>query len=247
MVVLATSVRLDADDVLRIRWERPPTDDGALTLRRGDTEKTVPLDGSTADLSRLDLAEGTWSVHASGTEVMTADPGFSLDGLTEYARRRRTRALHAFRAPSGGLRVRVRAVTPYAEVTAVHPSEETLVAEGFFAYGPAPDTARITATRRESGDTVTGEVTITGDRWRAELRTAAFAVETERGFWDLRLEDLAVAALVDDIPRKKNKIRYPARYVTRDGEHVRVRPYYTDADNLAIASTVVDADEVGKP
>lgn len=247
MLVLASSARLDADDVLRIRWERPPADGDALTLRRDGAEETVPLTDSAADLSGLDLDDGTWSVHAGGAEVMTEDPGFSLDGLARYALRPRTRALQAFRAPSGGLRVRVRAVTPYAEVTAVHPGERTLVVEGFFAYGATPDTAPITATRRKTDETVTGEVTAGGDRWRAELRTAAFAVETERGFWDLRLGDLPVAALIDDIPRKKNKVRYPARYIARDGEHVRVRPYYTDTDHLAIATTVVGADEVGKP
>ena len=250
MVVLAASARLDADDVLRIRWERPPADCGVLTLRRDGTEKAVPPEGTAAglsrvDLSRVDLAEGTWSVHVAGAEVLTTDPGFSLDGLAEYARRRRTRALRAFRAPSGGLRVRVRGVAPYAEVTAVHPGEETLVLEGFFAFGAAPDDTEITAIRRETGDAVTGGVTVIGDRWRAELHTAAFAVETGRGFWDLRLGGLAVAAWVDDIPGKKHKIRYPARYVTRHGGHVQVRPYYTNADKLAIATTVVDADEVG--
>lgn len=247
MVVLAESARLGADDVLRIRWERPPADGDALTLRREGTETTVPLHGTAADLATLDLADGTWSVHTAGAEVMTADPGFCLDGLAEYARRPRTRALRAFRAPSGGLRVHVRTVTPYAEVTAVHPGEETLVVEGFLAFGAVPGAALVTATRRGSGEAVTGEVTTAGDRWRAELRTAAFGVETARGFWDIALGDLAAAGWIDDIPGKKNKIRYPARYVTRAGRHVRVRPYYTDADRLAVATTVVDGDEVGTP
>ena len=254
MVVLAASARLDADDVLRIRCERPPADCGVLTLRRDGTEKAVPPEGTAAglsrvDLSRVDLAEGTWSVHVAGAEVLTTDPGFSLDGLAEYARRRRTRVLRAFRAPAGGLRVLVRGAAPYAEVTAVHPGEDMLVVEGFLAFGATPAGTDITATRRETGQVVTGRATVTGDRWRTELPTAPFAVETARGFWDLRLGGLDVAAWLDDVPNKKNKIRYPARYVARDGEQVRVRvrPYYTDADKLAIATTAVDAGRAGTP
>src|SRR3954453_8296152 len=107
MVVLAASARLDADDVLWIRWAEPPADDATLTLRREDATHTVSLDGDGADLSPLDLPEGTWSVHAAGAEVITTDPGFSLDGLVEYARRSRSRALKTFRSTSGGLRVEV--------------------------------------------------------------------------------------------------------------------------------------------
>lgn len=239
MVVLAASARLDAEDVLRIRWAEPPADGTVLTLRRQDAERTVPLEGAAADLSRLDLADGTWSVHAAGAEVITTDPGFSLDGLVQYARRSRTRALRAYRAPSGGLRVDVRAVETYAEATAVYPGEEKLAVEGFFAFGEPPATVDIVAARRKTQDTVVGEVTVSGDRWRAEMPNAPFAVETERGFWDLRLGELTVATWLDDIPQKKTKVRFPGRYVSRGTDRVRVRAYYTDHDHLAIATTVV--------
>jgi hypothetical protein len=239
MVVLAASARLDADDVLWIRWAEPPADATVLTLRREGAAHTVRLDGEAADLSRLDLTEGAWAVHAADVEVVTTDPGFSLDGLVEYACRARTRALRAFRAPSGGLRVDVRSVEPYAEVTAVHPDEDKLTLEGFLAYGATPDTDRIVATRRKTDHTVTGEVTVTGDRWHAELPIAPFAVETERGFWDLTLGGLVVATWLDDIPQKKTKVRFPARHVARAADRVRVRAYYTDKDQLAITVTVV--------
>ena len=147
--------------------------------------------------------------------------------------------MYAFRDPAGGLQVTVRALNPYAEVTAVHPDEEKLVIEGFFAFGDAPAEAELTAVRRKTGERVTGETTITADRWHAELPHSGFAAEPDRGFWDLRLGGLELATWVDDVPQKKNKIRYPARYVPRDGDHVRVRAYYTDHDHLAIASTVV--------
>ncbi|GAA0359345.1 hypothetical protein NE235_17215 [Actinoallomurus spadix] len=239
MAALAASARLDADDVLRIRWAEPPVDATTLTLRREGTTHTVGLDGEAADLSRLDLTPGTWSVHAADAEIITTDPGFSLDGLVEYARRARRRALRAFRARSGGLRVDVRAVEPYAEVTAVHPGEEKLTLEGFLAYGANPDSAEIVATRRKTAQRVTGTVSVTGDHWHAEIPIAPFAVETERGFWDLRLGGLTVATWIDDIPDKKNKVRFPARHVARETDRVRVRAYYTDKDQLAIAATVV--------
>lgn len=243
MVVLATSARLDVDDVLRISWAQPPADGTALVLRQKATERSVSLNGDSADLSSLDLTEGAWSVHAAAQEVHTTDPGFSLDGLVDYARRPRSRAMHVFRGRSGGMRVMVRTVEPYAEVTAVHPDEEHLVIEGFFAFGEAPAKADLVAARRKTKELVMGELTITGDRWRAELPNEPFAVESDRGFWDLRLGGLMVATLLDDIPQKKNKVRFPAEHVERGGDRVRVRAYYTDNDHLAIATTVVANEE----
>jgi len=234
MVVLATSTRLDVDDVLRIRWAELPTDSTTLVLRQNNTEKTVSLNGEAADLSGLDLSQGTWSVHISGHEIVTTDPGFSLGGLADYARRPRTRAIHVFRERSGGLRLAIRAAEPYAEVTAVHPNEDRTVIEGYFAFGNAPANAGITAIRRKTKDMAIGNVSVTGDRWRAELPDEPFALEDDRGFWDLRLGGLRVAALLDDIPQKKAKVRFPARNI--EG---RVRPYYTKNDHLAIATTII--------
>jgi hypothetical protein len=239
MVVLATSARLNTDDVLVFRWAEPPVDGAGLLLRRAGASHPIPLDGETADLSRVELTDGVWSVHTAEAEVLTTDPGFSLDGLAEYARRARTRALRAFRAPSGGLRIDVRSVEPYAEVTAVHPDDGKLIVEGFLAYGAAPATDRIVATHRKAGHTVTGEATVTGDHWHAELPTAPFAVETERGSWNLRLGGLVLATRLDDIPKKKTKVRFPARDLPRGTDRVRVRAYYTDSDQLAIVTKVV--------
>jgi hypothetical protein len=247
MVVLATSARLGVDDILRIRWAAPPDGETALVLRQRDAERSVPLEGAGADLAGLDLADGTWSVRAAGEEVMTTDPGFSFDGLIDYARRPRTRAMHAFRDRSGGLRLSVRAVTPHAEATAVHPSAKRLVIEGFFAFGEAPSTADLVATRRGTGQTVTGEVTVSGGRWRAELPTEPFRAESGRGFWDLRLGTLTVATLLDAIPKKKTKVRFPAEHVERGADRVRVRAYYTDKDHLAIDATVVANAEEPRP
>lgn len=238
MVVLATSACLDVDEVLRIRWAEPPSG-GTLTLRSDETELSVPCADGAADLSGLDLADGDWSVRAEGRDVETTDPGFSLDELSAYARRPRTRAVHAFRSPTGALRLRVQAVRPHAEVTIVHPGAERFVMEGFFAYGPPPDETEIIAVRRKTKELATGEVVVTGDGWRADLPIAPFAAETDRGFWDLRLGGLPVATLLDDIPQKKNKVRFPAEHLDRGADRVRVRAYYTDTDNLAIATTIV--------
>ncbi len=240
MAVLASSARVDADDILRIRWDEPPADRRSLVLRHRDTETFVPPDHSdtgltSVDLTGVDLADGTWSVHADGEPVATTDPGFSLDDLAAYARRPRTRTMHAFRGRSGALRVEIRAAEPHAEVTAVDAGRERLVVNGFFAFTEPPAEAGVVAIRRRTGQEVTGEVTIDGDRWRAELAYGPFTAETDRGFWDLRLGGLTVAALLDDIPAKKKRVRFPAGHTGR----VRVRAYYTEHDHLAIAATVV--------
>jgi hypothetical protein len=244
MALVATSARLGVDDILRIRWAEPPPDRTVLILHGEAAERTVPphwRDEVTAeaDLTDADLDDGIWAVRLAGREVVTTDPGFSLDGLMEYARRPRTRAMHAYRDRSGGLRLAVQSVRPHAEVTAVHPGQEELVIEGLFVFGEAPSTADIAAVRRGTGRMVGGAVTIAGDRWRAELPNARFATETDRGFWDLRIAGLPVATLLDDIPGKKNKIRFPAEYVERGTDRVRLRAYYTDRDHLAIVASVV--------
>ncbi len=69
----------------------------------------VPLDGGDADLSRVHLAEGTWTLHTAGRTVTAVD---TLDGLTRYASRPSRRVMTAFRDASGGLRLSVRAVRP---------------------------------------------------------------------------------------------------------------------------------------
>lgn len=244
MALVATSARLDIDDVLRIRWAEPPPDRTTLILGGAGAERPVPLvrpdeDTARADLADVELDDGIWVVRLAGQEVMTTDPGYSLDGLLEYARRPRRRAVHAFRHRSGGLRLAVQSVRPHAEATAVHPGANELVIEGLFVFGAAPATADVTAIRRGTGRMVTGEVAITGDRWRAVVPYARFAAESDRGFWDLRIGGLPVATLLDDIAGKKNKVRFPAEYLERGPDRVRVRAYYTDRDRLAVVASVV--------
>ncbi len=248
MTVLASSARIDADDVLRIQWAEPPAHRGALVLRHKDAETSVAPDYTDAyltsvDLSGVGLADGSWTVHAGDEPVATTDPGFALDDLIDYARRPRTRTMRAFRGKSGALRVDIHAVDPYAEVTAVEPGREHLDVEGFFAFGAPTDVTDAVATRRKSGERVTGTVTVDGDRWRAELPYGPFAAETGRGFWDLRLGALTVATFLDGITDKKKKVRFPAEYVERVHDRVRVRAYYTEHDHLAIAATVIGKGE----
>lgn len=249
MATIATAARVDDDDVLRIRWAEPPRDEVLLELRhenaRAEAGEIIPADWEPADamsrldLAGLDLADGTWEVRLTGRDIITTDPGFSLDGLAGYARRPRTRAVHAFRAPSGGLRLAVRTVEPYAEATAVHPDGGRIVMEGYFAFGDPRPVEQITATRRKTKETVTGEAVTQGERWRAELAIEPFRAESGRGYWDLQLDDLTLATHLDDIAGKKERVRFPAQFIERSADRVRIRPYYTDSDHLAVAATVV--------
>ncbi|MFD0883604.1 hypothetical protein ACFQ08_03385, partial [Streptosporangium algeriense] len=60
----------------------------------------------------------------------------------------------------------------------------------------------------------------------------------KRVFWDLHAEvagvRLPLAARLDDVADKKAKVRFPAQHVGQ----IRVRPYYTDSDSLAVALSV---------
>ncbi|MBG0814470.1 hypothetical protein [Planomonospora sp. ID82291] len=233
----AVTSRVDDDDTLRIEWWEPG--DGEILLRHAETGQ----ERSGTDLTGL--AAGTWTVARNGMPVATDDPGFSLDGMVAYAARPRDREIRAFRTPVGTLALMVREVRPYVEVTRVDPEDGTIVVEGVLAYGEPPaGPARLVAVARK-GPEADGGAALSGRRFTGALRIGPMAAgqARRRVFWDLFAQvgevRLPLAARLDDIPGKKEKVRFPAQRVDR----VRVRPYFTDTDALAVACTVEEGED----
>lgn len=229
--------RVDDGDTLRIEWPAP--DDAKIVLRHVETgEEHVGTDLSA-------LPAGVWTAYCGGEPLATDDPGFSLDGLHSYAETRRRREVRAFRTPAGILGVRVREVEPYVEVVRVTSDDGVVQVEGVIAYGePIRGAARLVAVARRGPDPVSGPADFQG-RWFEGAVEIAPLAETQvrrRVFWDLYAEiagaRLPLATRLDDITDKKTKVRFPAQRVGQ----VRVRPYYTETDSLAVALTVEEGD-----
>ncbi|MEU4830094.1 hypothetical protein [Streptosporangium sp. NPDC023615] len=228
--------RVDNDDTLRIEWPRPL--DAEIVLRHVESGEECPAGDLTV------LSPGDWTAFCRGEPVATDDPGFSLDGLWAYAESRRSREIRAFRTPGGTLGLRVREVEPYVEVIRVTADDGVIQAEGAIAYGdPIRGEARLVAVPRRGPEPVSGPASFQGRWFEGALEIEPMTVNQVRSrvFWDLYAEidgtRFPLATRLDDIVDKKTKVRFPAQRVAQ----IRVRPYYTETDSLAVAVSVEEA------
>ncbi|MEV7008402.1 hypothetical protein [Streptosporangium sp. NPDC051022] len=229
----AVTSRVNGDDTLCVEWPEP--DDGEIILRHAETGE----ERAAAGLSGL--RPGIWLASHRGEPLATDDPGFSLDGLLAYAGTPRDREVKAFRTSAGTLALAVREVGPYVEVTGVVSDDGVIEIRGLIAYGePIEGPATLVAVPRKGTRPVSGPATFAGRRFEGGVRIAHMAEgqTRRRVFWDLHAEAcgvrLPLATRLDDVTDKKTKVRFPAQYVDR----IRVRPYYTETDGLAVALTV---------
>ncbi|NKZ07399.1 hypothetical protein [Actinomadura latina] len=248
------------DDRLSIRWPAPVPDGRRVVLRHRKSGETraEPITGDrcSAELDAGDLAPGKWTVLiAAGTAasdgaespLLTDDPGFSLAGLRAYADLPRDRAVRVVRAADGRAALTVRNVAPHAEVEAVHPRDGEIGIVGRLAYaGPRPgESARLVAAARDGGATVSRDVRLDGTAFHGRLPIDAFAA-AEPALWDLWLDvgdvHARLATRLDDAPGKRGKLSYPRQAAAHGGREMAVRPYYTDRDQLSIASSLVEDD-----
>ncbi|GAB2447824.1 hypothetical protein GCM10027187_13490 [Streptosporangium sandarakinum] len=236
----AVTGRVDGDDVLRVEWPDPDggrsgAEDGDIVLRHAETGEEH------AGTALAGLAPGIWVVSYRGEPIATDDPGFSLDGLMAYAAMPREREIRAFRTSVGTLALTVREVRPYVEVTGVVSDDGVVGVTGMIAYGePIEGPARLVAVPRKGAEPVGGPGAFHGRSFEGGVRIEPMAdgQRRRRTFWDLYAEAdgarLPLAARLDDVTDKKTKVRFPAQHVGQ----VRVRPYYTDTDSLAVALTI---------
>ncbi|XRQ05699.1 hypothetical protein ACN3XK_55530 [Actinomadura welshii] len=246
---------MGVDDSLLIRWPAPLPDGGRVVLRHrasgGTLEEPVGGDRTSVAVALGALDTGKWQVRtvAGGADrpLVTDDPCFSFDDARAYAARARDRAVQVVRSPEGHVWLRVRKVSPHAEVEAVHPDDDGIGVAGRLAYaGPRPgEDARLAAVARDTRKTVTRGVRFDGAEFTADLPVEMFAAE-EPALWDLWLDvgdvRARLATRLDDAPGKRGKVSFPRRLATAGGREMSVRPYYTGKDELSIASHLVTAE-----
>lgn len=245
---VAIDSRVDPDDVLHLRLAEPPADGSKLLFReRGSGREQLTDLGDAIDLRRLGLTVGVWDMYLSGrrgeTRVATTDPGFCLDGLAEYAARPRDLAIRAYRTDKGNVGVAVRAVKPHAEVSTAYIGDGTIDIRGTVAYGEPPSDVRLLVTARHQQAGVDFPVIMDGHGFEASLDIDRI-VRLHKGgedYWDCHLGGLRLGKHVDDVSKKKKKLRYPAQIREESGRKLRVWPYYTDGDDFSI--TVREVEE----
>lgn len=249
---VADHCRVGADDTLHIRWPRPVAKGERIVLRHGPSGevRTGPLsaDRRSAALPVAGLAPGAWEVLLGADRpLLTDDPGFSFDGLREYAGRARDRAVRVVRLPDGRATLDVREVSPHAEVEEVHPLDGEIRITGRLAYaGPRPGGAvRLVAVAREGGGEETGGARLDGTGFDACLDVHALT-RWEPSLWDLWLDAgdvrARLATFLDDAPGKRGTLSYPRQVVASGGRRMSVRPYYTLKDGLAVACHLLPED-----
>ncbi|WP_017559232.1 hypothetical protein [Nocardiopsis baichengensis] len=263
MDVQADLTRIDAADVLELRTSE--VGEGGLALRRhGGCGGLLPVErvvrsgrSLRAPLGGLPLEDGEWDVLWVGRDgradpVDTTDPGVHLSDRADYLRRPRSRELRAIRDAEGRLLLRATTVEPYAEVDWVEvpaPGGDTVTVRGVLAYAPDPDGAgapMVTARQRGLDGVLEAPAELNGRAFSCAvpLEPAALLFRPERPHneWDLWLRlpggaELRLAAHADDVVGKKRKVVFPGTVLARGAGPVRVRPYFTAADELSLLAT----------
>jgi hypothetical protein len=244
--------RVDLDDILRLEFADSPAPGFELLLRERATGKErLSSQTGSVDLGELGLTPGVWDAYGrppGGTPVRitTLDPGFSLDGLLEYASRRRSMEFRGYRTQNGNLSLRVRALTPHAEVSGIAVGEGSIGIHGLLAYSEPPGAAAVLvvrARRQEIEVEFAATIDGTGFRTSVDLDTLAKAHAGGEDYWDCRLEPggLRLGKHLDDAPQKKTKIRYPAQMREIGDRQLKIWAYYTDHDNFSITVREVEA------
>ncbi|MFE0376859.1 hypothetical protein ACFW1M_15030 [Streptomyces inhibens] len=248
---------LSAPEGTRTTWS------AALVLRlRGgdgaDDEVRLPLGPNGAGRLRavlpstVALAEGRWNAYADlgdGQDPRRLQPG--VNDLRSLVDRRplagigRLGVRIPYATKFGNLALRSWLRGPHAEAGDILVAPDGLTVSGRL-YGAAPAAgARAEARARRAPDSpaaVTVPLTVDGADFTFTLPYEELAGRWEQGSepWDLWLRPaegarpVRIARLLDDVADKKQVFSYPALPVPAEAGQVRIGPYYTLDNDLAI-------------
>ncbi|MFJ9472308.1 hypothetical protein [Streptomyces caniferus] len=206
--------------------------------------------------STVSLAEGRWNAYADlgdGRDPQRLLPG--LNDLRSLVDRRplagigRLGVRIPYATKFGNLALRSWLRGPHAEAGDILVTPDGMTVSGRL-YGASPGAgARAEARSRRTPAapdsapvTVTVPLTVEGPEFTFALPYEELAGHWERGNepWDLWLRPaegappVRIARLLDDVADKKQVFSYPALPVHADAEELRIGPYYTLDNDLAV-------------
>ncbi|MGI5119007.1 hypothetical protein ACQEU5_05605 [Marinactinospora thermotolerans] len=251
--------RIVDGDVLELELlDRTAEDAHLLLLPTGKNKgvvEAIPLpldikDGTAhADLARAEIPPGTWVVRwveaGKKRPIITSDPCYDVAEVARALSRPAGRRHLPLRTSDGRLRIQVRQTRPYARIERVDVAESEITLAGILAYGPAlRGPAELVARQRGLSGELRVPATVDGSRFGVTVPLAPLAdahvLERPHNEWDLTLvlpdsgTDLHVGTHDDDIVGRKGRFSYPEVLVESASGRLRVRPYYTVKDHLAI-------------
>ncbi|MEU5303601.1 hypothetical protein ACH4YO_33175 [Streptomyces noursei] len=203
--------------------------------------------------STVALAEGRW--HAFADLGDGADPRRLLPGVNDLRSLVDRRPLAAigrlgvripYATKLGNLALRSWLRGPHAEAGDILVGPEGITVTGrLYGASPAAGAHAEARARRAGQDPVAVPLTVEGPTFRFTLPYGELAAHWRRGSepWDLWLcpaEDLPpvrIARLLDDVPEKEQVFSYPARPVPAPAGELRIGPYYTLDNDLAVRVT----------
>ncbi|MET8472228.1 glycosyltransferase [Streptomyces sp. NPDC006422] len=248
-----------------------PTPHAALVLRPGGgdgEELRLPLHHD-EDTLRVrigpgtPLGEGQWNAYVERADdgvrrrvhtrtVETAE----LVGRTPRADHGRVVSHIPYTTPSGHLAVRAWDRPAHLEIGTVDTQGDSLIVEGrLLGRPPAGDPVVVAARRGETPASFeSAEVVVTGDRVWCAVPYSGFtercrADGEDRELWDLSLLDaegrIPVGRIGGDVAqRKATDLVPPAFHTGPDGHQVRIGPYFTATNGLAVtARALIPAPE----
>ncbi|WP_425838127.1 glycosyltransferase [Streptomyces fractus] len=253
--VARTRVTSDGDLVVDITGVHTPR--AALLLKRGDDTLRLPLhreqDSLRARIGRDHvLAEGEWTAYVERTddgvrrraESLTVETA-ELVGRTPEVTGGQVTSRIPRTTDTGHLAVRAWARPAHLEIGTVDTGGTALIVEGRYAGRPlGGDTVVVASRRGEDTAFASAEVVVSGDHvWfsvpHADFAERCGASGEDREFWDLHLVDggarIPVGRIGGDVAQRKGTDAVPPAFHEGDtGRQVRIGPYFTANNSLAV-------------
>ncbi|MCK7623217.1 hypothetical protein MUU72_08915 [Streptomyces sp. RS10V-4] len=200
--------------------------------------------------STVALAEGRWHAYADLGDG--ADPRRLLPGVNDLRSLVDRRPLAGigrlgvripYATQRGNLALRSWLRGPHAEAGDILVAPGGITVTGrLYGAGPAAGAQAEARSRQAGQEPVTVPLAVEGPDFRFTLPCAELAARWRRGSepWDLWLRPGAgappvrIARLLDDVPDKEQVFSYPAVPVPAAGGELRVGPYYTLDNDLAV-------------
>ncbi|WP_306319816.1 MULTISPECIES: glycosyltransferase [unclassified Streptomyces] len=242
---------------IEVRVTGVPTHHAVLVLRRGEDELRLPLhrepEALRARVGRdLALDEGEWHSYVEQTatgvrrrvRALTVETA-ELVGRAPDVTEGQVISRIPYATSNGHLAVRAWARPAHLEIGTVDTGEPATIVQGTIFGRPLGDDTVVVASLRgtrtsfESAEVVVSDGQVWFSLPHADFAEHSTARGDDREFWDVHLVDggtrIPVGRIGGDVPMRKGTDAVPPAFHTRPGgQQVRMRPYFTADNSLAV-------------